>query len=276
MAGKAALGALFALVALFGGSVAHASYGRVAESTMDPGIFRIDEKQHLGNRIDGTIRLVDQDGVQFKLGDLFGKPLVLLLSYYRCDGVCSTVNADFNKALQNAARVKPGADYRILTLSFDKYDTAETLSHFRGDLSLPSQVAREWKHSLAINKGDIGALANSVGFRYFWSPRDRTFFHPNVYIFISPDGRIARYLYASGVGSRDIELAVLETAQGDIRPSQVTDWALSLCYSYNFKEGKYTLNIPLFVGMGSLAIGGVSILISVFVIRKRRTKEEVS
>ncbi len=265
-----------ALLAVLATSPANAGYGRVAESLMDGNALKIAEKEHLGNKLDGDIQLVDQDGNKFKLGELFGKPLILILSYYKCDGVCGTVNSDLKGVLEKAKRVQPGADYRVLTVSFDKFDTADSLSTFRGDLSLPSQMAKEWKHSLAINFDDVRKLTKSVGFRYFWSQADRTFFHPNVYIFISPDGRVVRYLYASGVGAHDIEVAVLEAAEGKISPSQLGNLVLSYCYSYNYKEGKYTISIPVFVGIGSLAIGGVSILVSSIIYKRRRNKQEVS
>lgn len=273
--GNAAAGAVFALMALIAAPPANAAgYGRNPDSAFDTTYLAIAEKEFLGNKIDGTIQLADQDGKKFALGDFFDKPLILVFSYYTCDGVCSVVNADLKAALEKASRIEPGADYRVLTISFDSHDTAATLSHFRGDLSLSPRMAGAWKHALAINFADAERLAKSAGFRYFWSARDKTFFHPNVYIFISPDGRIARYLYSSGAGARDIEVAVMETAQGQIRPAQLATLALSLCYSYNYKTGKYMLSIPVFIGLGSLCVGVASFLVSVLIYRKRKTKQE--
>lgn len=261
---------IFLFVALAAGT-ASAGYGRIAESAIDVSTLKIDEGKYLGKKLDGGLALVDQDGVRFNLGDMFGKPLILVLSYYTCDGVCSTVNADLRDVLAKAGNVEIGKDFNVLTLSFDKNDTAEAIAHFRTDLSLPPNMARAWKHALALNSKDVADLAAGIGFKYFWSPRDRMFFHPNVYIFISPQGRAVRYLYASSVGARDVEVAVTETAGDTLHPSQIGNLLVSYCYSYNYKVGKYTLNLPLFIGLGSLAIGGISFLVAVYVQKRKRT-----
>lgn len=262
------------LLAALSAPPAFAGSGRTPDSAFDPNVFRIDEKEFLGKKLDGEIPFVDHDGVRFKLGSLMGKPLIIVFSYYTCDGVCSVVNTDLMRTLEKAKRVSPGADYNVLTLSFDKSDTADTLSHFRGELSLPTMMARGWKHALAVNFNDAENLAKTTGFRYFWSARDKTFFHPNVYIFISPDGRIARYLYSTAASPLDVEMAVMETARGEVRASQLATFALSLCYSYNYKAGKYTLNIPVFIGLGSLAVGVASYLVSIIIYKRRKTKQE--
>lgn len=252
------------LVALWA-SAAFAGYGRISESAIDLETLKIDEAKYLGKKLNGEMALVDQDGVRFNLQNMFGKPLILVLSYYTCDGVCSTVNADLRDLVAKVARVEIGKDFNALTVSFDKNDTIGTVTQFRKDLSLPPAQARVWKHALAVDPKDAAELAAAVGFRYFWSPRDRTFFHPNVYIFISPEGRVVRYLYASSVGARDMEVAVMETAQGLVRPAQIGNLLVSYCYSYNYKEGKYTMNLPIFIGLGSLAFGGITFLVAVYV-----------
>src|SRR4030067_3576563 len=42
------------------------------------------------------------------------------------------------------------------------------------------------------------------------------------------------------------------------------------CYSYNYKEGKYTLNYSLFVGAGSFILGGGLIAMPIIYYRKRK------
>ena len=39
-----------------------------------------------------------------------------------------------------------------------------------------------------------------------------------------------------------------------MRITDISNYVLSLCYSYNFKDGKYQLNIPAYVGVGSLLV----------------------
>lgn len=271
MFSRAALG-IFLFVAIFAGVAFAAGNRRVAESAIDLSTLKIDESKYLGKKLNGEMALVDQDGVRFNLKDVLGKPLILILSYYSCDGVCTTVNADLRDVLAKVGLVEIGKDFNVLTLSFDANDTAESITHFRNDLSLPPNAAKAWKHALAVNSQDVTDLAAGIGFKYFWSPRDRMFLHPNVYIFITSEGRVARYLYAYSVGPRDMEVAVMETAQGQVGINKLGTLLVSYCYSYNYKLGKYTLNLPIFIGLGSIAVGGISFLIAAYVQkRKKRT-----
>ncbi len=40
-----------------------------------------------------------------------------------------------------------------------------------------------------------------------------------------------------------------------MRVTDIRNFALSLCYSYNYKDGKYQLNILPFVGIAGLLVG---------------------
>ncbi len=54
-----------------------------------------------------------------------------------------------------------------------------------------------------------------------------------------------------------------------IKVEDIKDLILIACYSYNYKEGKYSLNYPLFFGLGSLFLGISTILVSLIVVKKR-------
>jgi len=254
-------------------SPAAAQYARVPESYIDPVIFQIDESKVLGNKLDGAFPLIDGNGKEFKLADMLGQPLILVLSYYSCDGSCSVINADLRDRLAGVTKVKMGKDFKVLTVSFDKDDTLETLAKFKKQLLGETPQDGGWTVALAKNPDRIDAFAKRVGFKYFWSPRDRTFFHPGVFLFVSAEGRLIRVLYSLNVESDDVELAVLDAKQGQFRPSEIINFATSLCYSYNYKEGRYTFNIPLIVAVGSLTVGVSAFSGSVFVYRRRKKRE---
>ncbi|WP_460021083.1 SCO family protein [Magnetospira thiophila] len=246
---------------------------RNPDSSVDPEIFSIDEQNFLGVRPDPETRLIDQNGQSFPLKDLIGgKPLVLVLSYYMCDGTCSVVNKDLAQQLEGMDRLKPGQDFRILTLAFDQDDTLETLRNFRKQTGAAAAMDG-WTWALFENRDDIKPFTDKLGFKFFWSPRDRIFFHPGVYVVISPDGRVSRYLYALNVGPSDVELALLDSATGTMKatPRELINFAVSLCYSYNYKEGRYTYNIPMFIAFGSLALGvGTFTAASISFVRRRK------
>lgn len=255
---------------------AKAQYGgTVPVSDIDPSIFQIDEKKHLGVKVNANVDLIDSQGNAFKLSDKLGKPLILVLSYYGCDGSCSVINKDLNAQLADVTGITPGEDFNVLTISFDEHDTLETLGVFKDHLKMTEGMNGSWTFATFKDKAAIKPFADALGFNYFWSPQDRTFFHPGAFMFLTAEGRLARVLYALNSGPKDVKLAVFDAYSGNFKPNKIVDYAISLCYSYNYAEGKYTVSIPLFVGVGSLGLGITSFAVSVVWFRRRKRGRKV-
>lgn len=244
------------------------------DSRLDPSIMQIDEHKFLGARMDPATVLVGADGHEFTLGSMLGQPLILLLSYYTCDGSCSIINNQLAELMPDVTRVKAGSDYRMLTLSFDQHDTLETTGAFQAHVETAASFGDNWRFATFKNENDLKAQTAKIGFKFFWSPSDRVFLHPGAFLFLTAEGRLARVLYPPNVNARDVELAVLDAKAENFRPSEVLNLAYSLCYSYNFKEGRYTMNIPMFVGFGALGFGIVALGAAIFSFK--RTKREGS
>lgn len=252
-------------------SPAEAQYGgAVPVSDIDPSIFQIDEQKYLGAKVDGNVTLIDAHGEEFKLADKLGKPLILVLSYYTCDGSCSVINQDLNALLADVDGVTPGKDFNVLTISFDEHDTLESLGVFKDHLKVTEAMNGSWSFATFKDKDRIEPFAKAMGFKYFWSPQDRTFFHPGAFMFLTAEGRLARVLYALNSAPKDIKLAVFDARANEFKPNELIDYAISLCYSYNYADGEYVISIPLFVGMGALSLGVSSFAVSVLVFRRRR------
>jgi len=253
------------LVAMFGYSgVAVAAYGNVTkDSVVDPSILKIDEKAFLGEKVNYDFVLQDETGADFALGSMLGKPLVLAFSYYTCDGACSVINKNLHETLKGVERWKIGQDYNVLTVSFDQHDTPATLVEFMQKAGFADGVPSGWKMTTMREKENIEKLTGSMGFKFFWSPRDALFLHPNVYIMLSPKGRVTRYLYGGTISASDMELAITKAMGEKIAAANVIDFVVGACYSYNYKDGKYTINIPLFVAAGGL-IFGLSLIVGSF------------
>lgn len=234
---------------------ARAQYFRRPPSQVDPRIMIIDENAVLGAKMDGDTVLIDQDGKEFLWADVLGKPLILVLAYFTCDGSCSVINAVLADLLAEVRAVAPGQDFRILTLSFDKHDTVETAGAFRKHLDLVGPLAEHWTFATFKNEADVKLQTEKIGFKFFWSPEDRIFLHPGAFLFFAPDGRLIRVLYQDSITGRDVELAILDAKQGQFRPSEIINFALSLCYSYSYRDGKYVVSIPIIIGLGALGIG---------------------
>ena len=268
-------GRLLAGVLLAGavlGGAAEAQYFKPTQSDLDASIMQIDEKKFLGSSLDGKIPLVLSSGKEALLSDFLGKPLIVVFSYYSCDGSCSVINSLLDDLLKDVKRVKLGSDYRILTMSFDRQDNLETTRAFATKMEQSEQYKKNWALATFKHEADMKAQTAKVGFKFFWSPQDKLFLHPGAFLFFSPKGRLIRILYPPQVDAKDVELAVLDAKQGQFRPQEIINFAISLCYSYNYEEGKYTLSIPVFVGFGALGFGITTLFGSLAIYRRKQRK----
>ncbi len=247
-------------------------YGSFAgESNIDPGVMQIDEPSYLGTPIRKDLPLLDSEGKRFMLGEMLGKPVILLFSYYGCGGSCPLMNTLLKQSLEKIDRFKLGRDFLILTVSFDRHDTPETMRAFIEKNELATLNANGWRHAiLQDTEADLEALTSSVGYRFFWSRADEVFLHPNALVFLTPQGRVARYLYGTAVEPENIEKALIDADWGKIaNSSNVIDILTGVCYSYNFKEGKYTFNLSLVAGLAALLFGLSLIGLSALIYKKK-------
>ncbi len=255
--------------------VARSEYTHDPINTIDPALLKVDEDNYLGSKLDRDMIFTGSDGEEFSLGSMLDKPLILALSYFECDGICLTINQDLKNTLQAVDGLVPGQDYRVLTVSFNKDDTAQTMKMFADKLALSERFIKGWKVATLNSVEDIETLTKSVGYNYFWSKRDRVFIHPNVFIFISPEGIVSRYLYGANLKGFDIEVAIAKAGFGTTARSKfkdMTNLLLVACYSYNFKEGSFVLNYPLFIAVGSLLSSVSLVLFSIFFYKKKRRR----
>lgn len=250
-----------------------AAHGRAApESTVDPALLQIDEPRFLGVPLAPRLRLTDAAGAAFSLADVLGKPVILVLSYYDCDGACPVVTRALSHALSQIARFRAGRDYRVLTISFDKRDTPQSAARFAGTSGVPTEMREGWRFAVFEGEADIDAFTASIGFRFFWSEAAQAFLHSNALVFLTPDGRIARYLYGTAPGARTIELALIDADWNRIASSAaVIDILTGVCYSYSFADGRYRINYALAVGVGSFVLG-ISLMAFGLVAYRRRTR----
>ena len=91
-----------------------------------------------------------------------------------------------------------------MTVSFDPRDTPSTASAKKAAyISRYKQPgASEAWHFLTGDQLNIDRLTRAAGFRYVWDTETKQFAHPTGVIVLTPDGRLARYLFGiSTVGA---------------------------------------------------------------------------
>ncbi len=200
----------------------------------------VDIDEHLGAALPSSLAFTDETGRAVRFGDYFtdGKPVVLVLAYFRCPMLCDLVLRGVADSLRQQHLVL-GRDYRALTVSIDPKDDAagaslkqHSLLQALGDLD----AAGSWPF-LTGTQASIAPLAARLGFEYAYDPKTDQYAHPACVFILTPDGRISRYLY--GVSSRplDVRLALDEAAQGRI--GGIVDRVLLTCYRYDPATRRY-------------------------------------
>jgi protein SCO1/2 len=253
--GRCGLIWLFLLFWMAGAVEALAFSKPTENSEIDPNLFRIDQEKYLGVRFGTELTLLDETGAALPFDQFPNRPFILVPAYYTCDGSCFTVGGALRSLLKDVKALQAVDDYNVLFVSFDKNDSIKTIDSFRKYLSLSKDQTPGWYVTVFQNPELIQPEMAKFGYKFFWSPRDKTFFHPTVILIMNAEGRVHRYLNVLNATAKDLELALLEAKSNQFRPSETLDYLVSLCYSYNYKEGRYTVNIPVFIGAGSFVLG---------------------
>ncbi|HKB11102.1 MAG TPA: SCO family protein [Vicinamibacterales bacterium] len=197
--------------------------------------------QNIDQRVPLDVAFRDEAGAAVRLGDYFGKrPVVMVFAYYDCPMLCTQVINGLSSAL-GVLSLKPGQDFEIVTVSFNPADTPASAAAKKAIYLERYQrdgAAASW-HFLTGDQPSIERLTSAAGFRYVWDAATKQFAHPSGIIVLTPDGRLARYLFGIEYGPRDLRYAIVEASGG--RVGNVTDSLLLYCYHYDPMTGRYGL-----------------------------------
>lgn len=174
-------------------------------------------------------RLLEQD-----------KPILLTLNYSNCPGLCI---AQLNGLVGGINKVKSlalGKDFYMVSLSIDPRDgvkkAADTKARYAVDLEQPHSP-EGWSFLTGSEK-DIVTIADAVGFRYTYDAKHDQYNHAAAAIFISPKGRITRYLYEVGFVGETLKMALVEAGEGRI--GSTLDAFVLWCSHYDASENRYS------------------------------------
>jgi protein SCO1/2 len=239
--------ALAALVAAF----------PIKPPTPPPGVNAVDVVERLNEPIPTDLRFVDAFENHVRLGDFLGKgrPVVLSLVYFDCPMLCSLVEKGLVKGLSESG-LALGKDYAALTVSMNPKDTprqaaAAEAGYVAHLANRQTAAPQDWAF-LTGAEADVHALAGALGFKYRWDEETKQFEHPAVVFVLTPEGRIARYLYGVEFLARDLRLAVVEASQG--RVGTTLDRVLLKCFRYDPASKRYRLVAVNFVRAGAFCV----------------------
>jgi len=222
-------------------------------STMPAALREIGFDQYLDRPIPLDVTFRDESGRTVRIGDYFGKrPVVLVFAYYDCPMLCTQVLNGLASAL-NVLSLTPGKDFEIVTVSFNPADTPASAAAKKSvyiERYKHDGAAQSW-HFLSGDQPSIERLTKAAGFRYVWDAATKQFAHPSGIIVLTPDGRLARYLFGIEYGPRDLRYAIVEASEG--RVGNVADALLLYCYHYDPMTGRYGLVIMRALRLAAVA-----------------------
>lgn len=233
------------------------SAGAAPDQPLSPEMRAIEVTDRRGERIDTGLRFVDHDGRSVVLADFFDgeRPVAFTLNYYRCRVVCSVQLSGLADALAEVDWT-PGEDFRLVTLSIDPHETPVDARKKRA--SITDVVGKgddiDWAF-LTGNELEIRALAAQLGISYAYDAEQDQYAHPGVVVFLTPDGRVSRYVYGLTYEPIDVKLGLYEAADGTIG-GPVEQIYLS-CFSYDATIGQYG---PFAMGIMRV-VGGLTALV---------------
>lgn len=225
----------------------------------------VDIVERLSEQVPLDASFTASDGKAVKLSDFTGRgrPVILTLVYYECPMLCGLVlGAQADSMRQTGLEL--GKDFDAVTISFDPRETsrlaAERQRQYLRKAGWPERTA-SWAF-LTGNEPEIRRVADAVGFRYTWDEKTKQFAHAAAIMVLTPDGRVARYLYGVDFPARDLRLALVEAADGRVGTS--FDRLLLTCYRYDNDSRGYRPYVLGFIKLGGISVaGGLAILLGV-------------
>ena len=220
--------------------------------------------QKLGETVPGDIVLRDESGRDVRFADLLGeRPVVLTLVYYECPMLCTLTLNGLSGALKTL-NFDIGREFDVVTVSFDPRETpALAAAKKKAYLARYGRPGAEqgWRF-LTGDAAQIARLTRAVGFRYAWDEKTRQFAHPSGVVLLTPDGRIARYLYGIEYAPKDLRMGLMEASERRI--GTAADHAMLFCYQYDPSTGRYgLLTLRLIRAGGVLTVLGIGSFILV-------------
>ena len=97
-----------------------------AEGQQPPSILReVNFEQHLDEQVPLDLPFHDEEGKTIRLGDTFnGKPVILVLAYYRCPMLCTQVLNGLVESLR-PLKFSIGVEFNVVSVSFDELEQPE-------------------------------------------------------------------------------------------------------------------------------------------------------
>ena len=224
-------------------------------------VQRLDEQVPLG------LEFVDHTGKAVVLSDLIDgeRPVILTLNYYRCPQLCSLTLNGLVDGLRDVD-LDLGTEYNIVTVSINPDEGPAIAAQNRAGYlaALNEEVPESAWPFLTGNQENIEALAKAIGFGYRFDEPSGEFAHTASITFVTPEGRISKYMNDVRFLPRDLRLAVVDASQGKVG-SLIDTLLLFNCFQWDPEAGSFVPSawkiMRLGAGISAIVLfGGIFIL----------------
>ena len=211
--------------------------------------------EHLGDTVDLSIKLIDEEFDTVDLGSLLDKPTIINFVYYRCPGICSPIMSALGEVI-DLLDLTVGKDFNAFTISFDPTENTELAINKKANylelMQKQEEAEKGWRF-FTSDSASIINFTNATGFKYKRVGRD--FNHTAALIVLSSEGKITRYIKPGldQYGEKfyfqpfDVKMSILDAAEGRVRST--INKVLVFCYNYNPDGQKWVFNLTKVSGV---------------------------
>jgi protein SCO1/2 len=159
-----------------------------------------------------------------------------------------------------------GTEYNIVTVSINPDEGPAIAAQNRAGYlaALDEEVPESAWPFLTGNQENIEALAKAIGFGYRFDERSGEFAHTASITFVTPDGRISKYMNDVRFLPRDLRLAIVDASQGKVG-SLIDTLLLFNCFQWDPEAGSFVPSAWKIMRLGAgisaiLLFGGIFVL----------------
>jgi len=211
--------------------------------------------EHLNTFVPDNILLINEKGDTVNLKKLIDKPTVLCFVYFECPMLCTPLMNGLAEVIDKTD-MKIGKDYQVVTIGFNT-DEPLSLAIKKKNNYIAHMKTKEaiegWKFFVS-DSNNIAKATNALGFKY--KRAGNIYLHSATLIFISPEGKITRYLNGTYFLPFEFKMGLAESSKGVSGPT--INKLLQYCYGYDSQAKRYVLDVT--------KVGGSIILFMLLII----------
>lgn len=244
-----------------------------------PRLDDIGVDEQLEQQMPLDVTFTDHRGRTVRLEDYVDgeRPVLLTFAYFTCPVLCSMVLDATTRGIK-PLQWTAGDEYEVVTISIDPRDTPEDAAEKRAEVLEGYGRSDEGWHFLVGEEAAIEKATQAAGFEYFYMEDEGQYAHPAVVMFLTPEGKLARYLYGLSYPPNDVRMALLEASEG--RSVSTVEKVIMYCYQYDPNEKGYGLVAFRIMQIG----GGLTVVVLAFTLivlwrrdlRRRRSSPPVA